>query len=1016
VEQTVHDIAATNIWDVTLRASLEPALDLIVIADTAGAWPVLADGVRRLVHLLGHLGGFRTVRGFTLVHRADRLAIHAGLSRGRGVEVSPRRLRDPTGRSLVLLVSDATGRGWWDDRVPVLLEAIAPRQALLVQTLPSHLWPMTGLRRHVRDADLKTAAAFGDTLEVTAPIPVAELSPTGLAAWTRMWATGRPQGGVRFPRHGGPAEERPPSDPSQTVHHYLTHRSWHARRLALLMSLLPSPAFTAEVVRLVREALVPGAGIVHEAEFFLGGLLVAADAGVIDGQGTPVFRFIQGAGQALRQRGTPSEARSVVAAVARWLERHWNQAQTFQAMLYTGSGHNEVFSRGGPFVEIASDLLKRFAPPPRNARSDKERFVAPQARVNIRYRSGSVDGLPDIELPLRILVLGEFTQRTAGNAGRERRPCNINSKLFDDVMESMRVSVELSVGHASEADTKITLQFNSLSDFRPEGIMAQVPVLQSLLDLRGGILHVQNSFEKYGSANPVPEYRERLMQVLHSQHQHHPEESMAELAIRLSRRSLVDHAEDPAPDSELFQALNLPEDSPIPKTAAWVYFALLLRAYREGETVNSRREKVENLVGAIDAELTAQVNSLLHAPEVAGLEAAWRGLNFLIDTIDFTENIYVDMLDINKEELLEDFRDAPEIRHTSLHRNVYYELAGLYGGKPYGVICSTHSFGVGAEDMEVLDGCARIAEGALAPFITNASPTMLGVTNFSDFAHSTDVEHLFEGVRYRRWHSFRGSTAARFIGLCLPRFRLRAAYGERAGERGSTDFMFIESPVNDLWGPASLALTSCIARSFARYRICANFIGPFSGGAVGGLSGQTVKTDGGWVHRSPLELDLSDRGEFELSEQGFIALIGGTGKNTAFFSANSALRPTTFPRTPEGMASHRDSILETRLPYLFILTRILHYLKVIHRERIGERGGRLQLEREFDGFVRQYCANMPDPSAEVQARRPFRHASVHLEEIPGQNNLLRCTLRILPGWKYEGEEFVLSLSTRIETA
>ncbi len=73
-----------------------------------------------------------------------------------------------------------------------------------------------------------------------------------------------------------------------------------------------------------------------------------------------------------------------------------------------------------------------------------------------------------------------------------------------------------------------------------------------------------------------------------------------------------------------------------------------------------------------------------------------------------------------------------------------------------------------------------------------------------------------------------------------------------------------------------------------------------------------------------------------MAEEGFITLtMRKDSDNAAFFSANSVQKPKNFPKTPEGLQAQTNYKLGTQLPYLFIVNRLAHYIKVLQREQIG---------------------------------------------------------------------------------
>ena len=75
-----------------------------------------------------------------------------------------------------------------------------------------------------------------------------------------------------------------------------------------------------------------------------------------------------------------------------------------------------------------------------------------------------------------------------------------------------------------------------------------------------------------------------------------------------------------------------------------------------------------------------------------------------------------------------------------------------------------------------------------------------------------------------------------------------------------------------LWGYASIALVTRIADSFAKFRWAPNIIGPQSGGTVENLPLHQYEAMGEIQTKMPTEVLLTERREFELSEEGFIGL------------------------------------------------------------------------------------------------------------------------------------------------
>ena len=441
----------------------------------------------------------------------------------------------------------------------------------------------------------------------------------------------------------------------------------------------------------------------------------------------------------------------------------------------------------------------------------------------------------------------------------------------------------------------------------------------------------------------------------------------------------------------------------------------LLASYTPQTKVD--RQAIDAMVARIDATLSEQLNAILHHPEVQAIESQWRGLKSLIDRVDFRENTQVELLQVTKEELVDDFDDAPEVTKSGLYQLVYSNEYGVFGGQPYGAMVSAFSFGPNAVDMELLRQCAAVAAMAHSPLLTNASPKFFGSESFDELPHLKDLKSLMQGPALTKWNAFRDSDDSRYVGMCLPRFLLRLPYGKDSAPVRAFDFEeeVIGTHEHYLWGHASMALAAQVAASFANYRWCPHIIGPTSGGTVENLPIHTFEAMGELQRKIPTEVLLTERREFELSEEGFIGLTYRKDSDSAcFFSANSVQRARSFGSTEQGVAQENNFRLATQLPYMFIMTRLAHYIKVMQREQLGSFKERSDLERELNLWLSQYVADMEDASPAVRSRRPLRRGKVHVEDVAGQPGWYRCRLEVQPHLKYMGASFTLSLVGRLD--
>ena len=83
-----------------------------------------------------------------------------------------------------------------------------------------------------------------------------------------------------------------------------------------------------------------------------------------------------------------------------------------------------------------------------------------------------------------------------------------------------------------------------------------------------------------------------------------------------------------------------------------------------GEPV--KKAMVDRMIAEIDAKLSQQMDEILHHEDFQSLESAWRGLQLLVERTNFRENIKIEILNVSKQDLLDDFEDSPEVMQAGV--------------------------------------------------------------------------------------------------------------------------------------------------------------------------------------------------------------------------------------------------------------------------------------------------------------------------------------------------------------
>ena len=143
----------------------------------------------------------------------------------------------------------------------------------------------------------------------------------------------------------------------------------------------------------------------------------------------------------------------------------------------------------------------------------KEGSVAPKERVNITYKPATGDQQEEVELPLRIMMMGDYTGKPDDTPLEERKPINVDKDNFNDVMAEQKLSLEnMTVADKLSGDDgaemAVNLKFSSLKDFTPEGVAEQVPELRQLMQLRNALTALK------GPLGNIPKFRKKIQGLL----------------------------------------------------------------------------------------------------------------------------------------------------------------------------------------------------------------------------------------------------------------------------------------------------------------------------------------------------------------------------------------------------------------------------------------------------------------------------------------------------------------------
>src|SRR6266478_4882774 len=413
-------------------------------------------------------------------------------------------------------------------------------------------------------------------------------------------------------------------------------------------------------------------------------------------------------------------------------------------------------------------------------------------------------------------------------------------------------------------------------------------------------------------------------------------------------------------------------------------------------------------IAQIDHLLSIQLNEILHHAAFQKLEGSWRGLKYLLDQSETSDQLKIKVLNVSKKELLRDLQRAPEFDQSALFKKVYEEEFGIFGGAPFASLVGDYEFGKGPEDIELLERVAQTAASAHAPFLSAANPEFFNLESYAQLDAPRDLAKVFDTTEYAKWKSFRQSEDSRYVGLTCPRVLGRLPYGK---DTKAIEAFHYEENVDGtdhskyLWSNAAYSLGARLTNAFAQFGWCAAIRGVEGGGLVEGLPVHNFYTDEGDVAmKCPTEVPITDRREKELADQGFIPLVHCKGTDyAAFFSVQSSNKCKKYDKA-EANANAR---LSSQLPYILAVSRFAHYLKSIMRDKIGGFMSRIECEAFLNKWIMQYVTEDDQASASTKAQYPLRNAKVEVTEIAGKPGAYRAIAYLRP--HFQLDELTVSL-------
>ena len=427
--------------------------------------------------------------------------------------------------------------------------------------------------------------------------------------------------------------------------------------------------------------------------------------------------------------------------------------------------------------------------------------------------------------PMRLLVMADFSGLAPDQrpALAQRPSHRVDFDNLDAVMGRLAPRLMLSAGE---------LGFASLDDFHPDQLVVRLEVFRSLRELRRRLL------------DPAT-FSQAAAELLQSD---------------APGVTATPSAAEAGPDDGLLAQLlgggaATARQSPAghPSNAALTPgagFEAFIRAVVAPHIVPAIAPQQASYVASVDAAIAEQMRAVLHAPAFQAMESAWRGVQWLISSLELGDDLQLHLFDVGRDELLVDLVAAQgKVESTDVYRALVDRWRNQPGGVGWTALLGLYAFGPSDTDVGLLAALGVLASQAGGPLLAGGNSALAG-----------DDSPALAG-----WQALRRSEVARWIGLAAPRVLLRLPYGK--GGDVVEAFKFEElaaTPDHEqfLWGSGALAIALLIGRAFSAKGWDFE---PGDERQIGELPAYTTLKDG--------ERELQACAEHCLGEQGGNALL-----------------------------------------------------------------------------------------------------------------------------------------------
>jgi type VI secretion system protein ImpC len=557
----------------------------------------------------------------------------------------------------------------------------------------------------------------------------------------------------------------------------------------------------------------------------------------------------------------------------------------------------------------------------------------------------SVGTAPDKSLPLVLAVLGDFSCSQNQIVSTVRNGAiKVNQANFNTVLKKLNPKLQLNIewifDDGISDETPLSLSFNTFVDFEPLNLLDSFPLLKNKLSLR-----------------------EKLIEVITNN-------------ISINNSSIGNTEFDNKVISEVLQA-----------------FTVKPQIYNSDIKLSLPLENVplttwlNNTLKQIDRLISRQLNKLLHHQKFINLEGSWRGLNHLVSAAGNNNNCIIKLLDVTKEDILNDIKNAKNIHDSKIFSHLDNKSLLTNNMEPLSAIIGDFKFSHSDNDVELLTKIAQFSSSLCCPFISSVSASIFGVNDFDELNHTLDLNKIFSASDYRNFKTLTAQEHSRFISLLLPQVQSRARYSNTATNDNSylyqevtpekahafNEFVLPRPLMNSAYVMAAVICNSFISTSSPHF-----IQGLENGGKTTHLNTATGQLECGDLYAESIaNLTINDRRENELSKLGFLPLVDcKNGEHGGFVSSTTIYQP----EQSDDEELNNDLSIISKLSFVLLTSRIASYLKVMSYEMLQQQIDFITIEQNLNNWLAKYSSVNQTQHEESRERFPLQYGQVKIKQ------------------------------------